>query len=498
MWTRIAAPVAVVSCLLLVMAVGAAWYVHTLQASTSEMVTNNLASVHAAHALETSIRDTRMQFDRYLVTGEKKFLDPIPQLKLQTDEALRAVEATGATPTEQQLIHRIRHGYQELFEKYDALLVSATTQGIYYKIIELNDTLMAKEVLAPAREYTRWNEGMLAQAEQANRELADRLIWGLLGLGLCGAFGGLLAGWVIASAIRRNIQRTEERLRLTARWLLGAVPDGSTETTAFGDPIEDVTKSAAAVLSRLKRTEQEALRAEQLALVGQMAAGIAHEVRNPLMAIKLLVQALGDTDRAVVLEPKHVLVLEEEILRLEHITSTFLDFARPPRLERRPVEVGPMVEQVALGTRSRAEAQGVQITVDLPARPVVADVDGNQLRQVLYNLAFNAIEAQPNGGKVGIVVRAAPGSGGEPVLTIRVWDTGPGLPTELGERIFEPFVSTKATGLGLGLSICRRIVESHGGTLQAISGEQGGADLTITLPLRKAARAAAQASRSAR
>jgi two-component system, NtrC family, sensor histidine kinase HydH len=350
----------------------------------------------------------------------------------------------------------------------------------YGKTLALVDVL-AEEVIEPTREYLRLNEGALTRANEENRRVAARMTAGLLTLGLCGALGGLLAGWVISAALRRKYLRTEERLRTTARQLDDAARSAEVTANRAGrsvDALDDITKSAAAVLDRLKQTERDALRAEQLAWAGQMAAGIAHEVRNPLMAIKLLIQALADGRTGDRLRPRDVQVLEEEIIRLEQIVESFLDFARPPRPDRKPVEIGPLVEQVVDRIRPRATLQNVAIECRLPHRPIAAELDRNQLQQVLYNLLFNALDAQPAGGRIGVAVDAD----GEAVI-IGVEDDGPGLPPQVRDRVFEPFVSTKEAGMGLGLSICRRIVESHGGIIRAAEREGGGTEFTIRLPL---------------
>jgi two-component system, NtrC family, sensor histidine kinase HydH len=217
-----------------------------------------------------------------------------------------------------------------------------------------------------------------------------------------------------------------------------------------------------------------------------MAAGIAHEVRNPLMAIKLLIQALADGRTGDRLRPRDVQVLEEEIIRLEQIVNSFLDFARPPRPDRRSVELGPLVEQVVDRVRARAALQGVEIECQAPRIPITAELDRNQFQQVLYNLLFNALDAQPAGGRIGVEVKADAAS---ETVVIRVDDDGPGLAPQVRERVFEPFVSTKDAGMGLGLSICRRIVESHGGVIQTAELDEGGTEFTIRLPVAQTERA---------
>jgi len=488
---RLLAPVAVVSVLLLVLAFGAAWYVRNIQRTVSDAMANNVESVRAAQELEISIREIRSQFDRYLITLDKKHLVPVPRIRKRTADALATVERTATTPQEEAFVRRARGGYEHFFAKYDEILRDPA-QGVYAKIIDLIDTLLVNEVFEPAHEFLRLNEGMLTQTAQANRDQLDQLTTGLVAIGGFGAVGGLLGGTVLAVAVRRSLLRTEQQINSTAAELdLAANPGGLARTGGRpADAVERMTLSASAVLSRLRQTERDALRAEQLAWVGQMAAGIAHEIRNPLMAIKVLVQAVAERRRGPEFRPRDLQVIEEEIVRLEQIVSGFLDFARPPRPELRPVDVKELAERVLEGVKARAELQGVAIRVDPATGPTVAAADPNQLRQVLFNLLFNALDAQPLGGhvRVAVAIRATPG--GEPHLEMRVEDGGPGLPAELGERIFEPFVSTKESGIGLGLSICRRIAEGHGGSLSAERVPDGGAALVLRLPVLSPSRAA--------
>jgi signal transduction histidine kinase len=480
-WTGIAAPVAVVSVLLLVTAVGTAWYVRQMQETTARMLTENVTSMRAAQELELSVRDLRSQGVRYLLTGNSKMLEPIPRMRERVSAALAHAVSLATTPAEEALMRRTRAGLEAFSTEYDRMTRGRPEQADYAKTLELVDTTLANEVIEPTREYLRLNEGGLARANAENERAAARLTTGLVVLGLCGSVGGLLGGWVIAAGLRRAMLRTEERLRTTARQLDEAArtaEDNAHRAGRSADALDDVARSATAVLDRLRQTERDALRAEQLAWAGRMAAGIAHEVRNPLMAIKLLVQALADGRTGDRLRPRDMEVLEEEIIRLEQSVGTFLDFARPPRPDKKPVEVGPLVAQVADRVRGRADLQQVEVVVSAPRRPVVAELDPNQLQQVLYNLLFNALDAQPTGGRIDLTVAEAGGS-----VEVRVADAGPGLPARVRERVFEPFVSTKDAGMGLGLSICRRIVETHAGEITAADRPGGGTVFTVRLPV---------------
>jgi len=481
---RLLAPVAVLSILLLVTAFGSAWYVRNLQRSVSNVMTNHVDSMRSAQELEISIREIRTQFDRYLITLDQKHLEPVPRMRLRTAAALADVETSSATPTEQTLTKRIRLGYDHFFAAYDQILRKPDFT-LYPKIIELIDTVLTKDILEPAHEYLRLNEGMLAQTTTSNRELTERITTGLVALGLCGSIGGLLGGTVIAVTLRRSLMRSDARLRNTAEQLDHAVHPGG---LAKGYPssistVDRMAVSASAILSRLRKTEKDALRAEQLAWVGQMAAGIAHEIRNPLMAIKVLVQATAERSNGSVFRPRDLQVLEEEIVRLEQIVSGFLDFARPSRPEPRPVDIKELVERTIQGVKARAELQGVEIVTEPSSGPMVVSADPNQIRQVLFNLLFNALDAQPQGGHIRLRMVIATAPDGYPELELKMEDSGGGLPADLGEQIFEPFVSTKESGMGLGLSICRRIAETHEGSLTAAQSPMGGAAFILRLPV---------------
>lgn len=478
---RLTAPVTALALLLLVITVGSAWYVHDLQKSASELIASNVASMQAAQELEISLREVRTQFTRYLLTQDDAHLKPIPRQKQRTADALAEAERSASSPEEQNLMRRVRSGYEHFFAEYERVL-REREQWKYPKIFELTDAVFEKEILEPAHEYLRLNEGVLTSTTAANQRTADQISTALVVTGLCGAIGGLLGGTLIAAAIRRSLLSAEEKLRLTATELglavsLTSPPAG---TPPESDPVEQMRRSASAVLTRLRQIERDALRAEQLAWVGQMAAGLAHEVRNPLMAIKLLVQAAAE--RRGVFRGRDLQVLEEEIVRLEHIVSGFLDFARPPRLDPRPVDVKELAERAVDGVRARADLQAVDLKVEADAESTVASADPNQVRQVLFNLLFNALDAQPGGGHVTVRVGMDHGAGGDPEVVVAVTDGGPGLPPELSDRVFEPFVSTKESGLGLGLSICKRIAETHGGGLTAVSSPHG-ATFTLRLPV---------------
>ncbi|XXF75161.1 response regulator [Myxococcaceae bacterium GXIMD 01537] len=221
---------------------------------------------------------------------------------------------------------------------------------------------------------------------------------------------------------------------------------------------------------------------EKLAAVGTMTAGLSHEIRNPLNAAALQlsvlerrVRRLPEGQQGPLLEP--LLLVRDEIRRLDHILEDFLQFARPREFRPEPVEVGPLLRRVVDLLNGQAESRKVRLELTGLAAAQVAGEE-ERLRQVLINLALNALDATPAGGLVQLA------SGEEPsgYVWITVDDTGPGVPQEIRERVFEPFFTTKAEGSGLGLSIVHAIVTQHDGTLEVGTSPGGGARFILRLP----------------
>jgi signal transduction histidine kinase len=227
----------------------------------------------------------------------------------------------------------------------------------------------------------------------------------------------------------------------------------------------------------LLEEHEKRLRAERLSTLGLFSSAIAHDLRNPLNTLSLALQwlkmRLGDHTEDRV--QHRINVMQSEIRRAEQIIRTLLGFARTGNPERSPTNLNELARDVIAVVDPPPEAQ---VQTDLDSRLPLISVDRAQLFQVLENLVRNAIQAMSGRGVVTVTTRLRPDG-----CLLRVADTGPGVPEELHATIFEPLVTTKSTGTGLGLALCKRIVDAHGGeiTLESRPGE--GAAFTIELPL---------------
>jgi signal transduction histidine kinase len=225
--------------------------------------------------------------------------------------------------------------------------------------------------------------------------------------------------------------------------------------------------------------------AEKLAAAGQLAAGIAHEIRNPLAAVKTIVFALqselapGDARRA------DFEIMGEEIEQMERAIQRFLDFARPQEPVFALVSMRQALANAAALLSRQAQEQGVELAVRAETDLVVR-ADRRQLEQVFVNLMLNALQVMPDGGRLSAVLRQdhRPAGGGErgEWVEAEIADTGPGIPEPLLARIFDPFVTGRAGGVGLGLAIVRQIVGQHQGRISVRNQPAGGAAFTLRLP----------------
>jgi two-component system sensor histidine kinase PilS (NtrC family) len=232
-------------------------------------------------------------------------------------------------------------------------------------------------------------------------------------------------------------------------------------------------------LTEVMELEREVRRQERLAALGKMAAGLAHEIRNPLASMRGSVQVLASElslshDQAQLMQ----IVLRESD-RLNRIVSDFLTYARPPKIERSVIELGGLVgETIALLRNSPELGPNHRVVEALPSEPVHYNGDPNQIRQILWNLARNAIQAMPHGGELCASLQARAGA----EVTICFRDTGQGMTREQKERLFEPFNSTSG-GTGLGMAIVYQLVRDHNGKVVVESEAGRGTSISIKLPV---------------
>jgi PAS domain S-box-containing protein len=239
--------------------------------------------------------------------------------------------------------------------------------------------------------------------------------------------------------------------------------------------VRDLTESQKAEREKIER---EALRAQQMATLAQLATGVAHEIRNPLTSIKMLVQVNRDKFAEQGLPTEDLELVEQEIRRMERSVNGLLEYARPEKAEFQNFALQEPVGKAARLIEGRCNSQNIVLHCEMPEQPLCLFGDPAQIQQLLLNLCINALDAMPQGGELRMAARQE-----RETLCLTVSDTGGGIDDAVLGKLFSPFVTTKPHGVGLGLGICRRIAETHRGRLDGTNAAGGGARFELTLPL---------------
>jgi len=247
--------------------------------------------------------------------------------------------------------------------------------------------------------------------------------------------------------------------------------------------LEKATAELAEAYRKLQATYEQLKRADRLAALGQLSAGIAHEIRNPLGSIKGSIEILEGEIAADSPKREFIRIIKEETARLNSIVGEFLKFARPPKPSMAPFSLNELIDSTLVLLQRQAQQSGVEIRTMLdPALPALS-LDPDQIRQVLLNVMLNGIQAMPEGG----VLEIRSTRNAEDGVLVEISDTGAGVPEPDLDQIFDPFFTTKPGGSGLGLFISHQLVQNHGGRISARRNACAGMTFRIDLPRREGA-----------
>jgi two-component system, NtrC family, sensor histidine kinase HydH len=479
---QVTAPAILLGLVLLGACLAGAWYSNRLERNLASLRSESVASLQAAEELEIFLRQLRYHSFLYLMEPTLEWKTLIDQDHEHFEQALGEAEDAAHSPEETSDLQKIKAGYQHYRKELEERGAEVKRSGKRPELQELAKAHPIRGLVEPCHDLLKISQARMKEtfdeSENVNRQARVAML--LLGLG--GPIGGVLCGYGIARGLSRSIYRLSVRVQDMAQRLdqdlasVSVAADG--DLVHLDQQLQHVVQKVEEVAERVQRHQREMLRAEQLSAVGQLAASVAHEVRNPLTGVKMLVEAALRPQHRHALTKDDLEVIHGEVVRLEQTVQSFLDFARLPTPRRSIVELREVVDHAIELVRARATKQGVKLQQCRPDRSVPADVDRGQFCTVLVNLFLNALDAMPSGGSLEVHLETSPVAG----IRLEVADTGSGIPPEILGRLFTPFASSKPTGTGLGLSISQRIIEEHGGTLTAANRMKTGACFTISLP----------------
>lgn len=415
-----------------------------------------------------------------LVALELNQVESVSELHSRALTQISTIQKYADHSEEQRLVQLIVDGFATYLNMWEKAVATAEaerkdSQATAIKFLQTN-------VLLPVREIEGYSDKQIETVTAAHERVLSQLAWGVASVSVLGGIAGVLFGYTVARLLTRSIHKLRIQIHDAAGKLSPETPDVLLQEnegfSGLHEALEDLDERIVATIRQLHDRETQMVRSEQLASLGKLAAGVGHELRNPLTSVKMLVQTGLEEDG--ILSRSDLKIIESEVRRMERSLQTFLAFARLPKPERKRVELNEVLDCTLDLIAGRAKRQHVVVTTETLDGNIEFVVDKAQLQQVLVNLAINALDAMSSGGTLTLRTQLA--SDG---VRIDVIDNGSGFSDEALSGLFQAFSSSKEAGVGLGLVICRRIIEEHGGAISAQHTPGGGATFTIWLPLGK-------------
>jgi two-component system, NtrC family, sensor histidine kinase HydH len=464
-------------------------YIHRLQSNLAEILRENVQRMQAVQELVIQVRQLRYYTFLHLLQPEQKErLDRIADAQKKFEEALnkvRDISTTDANTTDEEksLLRTIEDAYQ-IYKKDQDQLIADTRAGLGVPgAIKAADKHAVSFVVVPCQKLLKINDGKMQESSAESLRLSREGYLAMLFLGIAGPIGGLVVGYGVTRGLRRSIYQLSVRVQDLAHHLdedmgsVSVVADGDLET--LEKKMKYIVQKVEEAAKRIQEQQRELLRTEQLSQVGQLAAGVAHEIRNPLTGIKMLVEAALRPQSPRPLNLEDTQIIFREVKRLEQTVEQFLNFARLPAPQIAFCDLRDVVHQAWELVHIRAKQQKVEPVFRLPANAVIVSADAGQLTTVMVNLFLNALDAMGTEGLLEVHLTPAE----QETVRLRICDSGPGIPPEVQEKLFQPFATTKPHGTGLGLFLSGRILDEHRGSISANNRPEGGACFTITLPI---------------
>jgi len=294
---------------------------------------------------------------------------------------------------------------------------------------------------------------------------------------------GLLASWIISRGLSRPIHELTGAMAIVGEGRLDhpITPSSRDEIGELARAFGRMTERLRGNVAQLESTQAQLVQSEKLASIGEMAAAVAHGLRNPLASLRAAAQFVRRHPESPAAREQLDAIIAE-VDRLDRRISHLLSFSRPAPFRPLPESVPRLVEGLLPAFAEPLRERRVELQVDLPSTLPEVRVDPVQMEQALLELVSNALDAMPTGGLLRIAARAGNGTGARPEVAIEVSDTGGGIPEPLLGQVCEPFFTTRPEGTGLGLAIAKRYVEQNGGQLELESRAGAGTTARVRLP----------------
>jgi signal transduction histidine kinase len=483
MWIIIG-PTLLVSSLWIVVESATYSYSRKLSGAREPTLERHLDATRAADEMQVSLSKLQSVVLNAVEQRSDSLLPEAERYQSVFEHALQQVERESGTSAELSLVAEIRREFAAYSANIRLWLEPPTLEMTSARPSSAEMSQQAQSIMLLSKQFIEFGQRHVERTNQQYARFNDLITYVRLCFFIGGPAIGILFGARVARGLQGSILKLSSQLQDVTQELNpqnGANPSPpSCELPALQDQVHEVSGEISRLVQELDEAREFSARSERLAAVGMLAAGVAHELRNPLTSLKLLVQIAARKKDARTLTDRQLQVLQDQIARMERSIQSLLDFARMPKPQCVSHDLRATIERAVTLVRPRATQLGIRMNEELPDTPVPICGDPAQLHLVFANLFLNGLEGMPEGGTLYVTLTAD-----DPLpdtCCVQISDTGSGIPPELMDRLFEPFVTGKEQGYGLGLTISRRIVHEHGGIISAANRPQGGATFTVELP----------------
>jgi signal transduction histidine kinase len=451
-----------------------------------ELTDDDLRSVREAERLESALLKQSDCDESYLLDGgNQRWLKILAGRKSYFQQCLDTAKSTTHDSTEVDILTRLENAYHLFDAKRDEVFaIYDSGDAAKAKLVLLDDLdPLSDHVNAICEEFIDYIEHHIDAATSRTETRTSHIMWiagGFLGLTAVSGIGLL---WLFIRGVHAPLRKMLADARMftdVGRSDTNGAPND--EFGAVGFYMRALASDVTNVRSALQRSRQQAMNAEKLASVGKLAASVAHEIRNPLIAVKLWLTSIQKKRHEDLELSSNLGMISDEITRLDGIVREFLEFSRPQTLKIEPLQISALLDETLELVSHRSEESRINIireySVELP--PIMGD--WKQLKQMFINLLNNAAEAMIAGGEIRVIACQTVDNAARQMVVVRVQDNGPGVSEDVRQRLFEPFYTTKESGTGLGLCIASGIMTRHGGRLVLESSSDRGTTFAVWIP----------------
>ncbi|MCG2715179.1 MAG: ATP-binding protein [Candidatus Marinimicrobia bacterium] len=476
--------------LILTLCVFAILYTNRLQENSARILDENVYSLKAAEELEIALLDMKGLTAYFILDGEQKWLDLFSEKKNSFYTWLAEARSKAHTAAEGTLLDSIETQFQQYLGHHAQVVHyyhQKNNKGAHVLLVgEMRDTF--NRIYEKCEEILSINEKLIFESGSimaSENRIVNTIMYGI---GVAGIILGISLGIILARSITHPIYNLVLKVKSATGGELIEKVDISPETELehLDKYIRDLIEKIQMVNRDLEHSQSMLLRSEKLAALGKVASGLAHEIRNPLTTIKMLIYSLQKEVKKKPDTEKDFKIIFNEIDRMEGFLQNFLDFARPRNPNYDQINIVDTLQQTILLLTPQIREANIRLSTDIQTDEIRIFADREQLRQVFINIILNAVQAMADGGllEISTLLLYDPTESTTDIQII-FNDTGPGISPDIIGSIFDPFITGRKDGTGLGLSIAHRIISNHGGWIDAVNNLGKGACFTIKLPVSK-------------